>query len=158
MKLKLFAFFCLFLSFSCNLQRGKIEKELSPYVQSFYENKDDYLSFTEALKDAGLLLKSNKLELLDLSKLSKDLQVQLEKLGIRKIQYGRHLTCDAMLDDSREVFFYLEENIAIWYCACSRQSDKEYFDNNFKLRGYEGLIDFYSIGLGWSFAMAKIKN
>lgn len=75
------------------------------------------------------------------------------------LYYNKQIdTYNAMLANSREMFLYLEEDIAVQYYACTKQNNKKYFDNNFKLRGYKDLIDFYSIGLGWTFAMAKTKD
>jgi hypothetical protein len=37
-------------------------------------------------------------------------------------------------------------------------TEKDHYHQNSELRGYEGIIDFNSIGLGGSWAIIKMKN
>lgn len=150
--------FALLLISSCNLPQKKMEQGLSNHIQLFNENKDNYNNLIEELGKNKLLLSPVTLRILEKSKLSQELQFQIDELEIKLIKYGRFSTCDTMPDDSREMFFYLKDNVAIWYCPCIEQSDKNHFDDNSDLQGYKDLIEFYSLGLGGNWAIVIIKN
>lgn len=135
-----------------------MEQNLSKEIQFFNENKDNYYKLIEELKKNKQLLSPGTLTIFDKSKLSQNLQFQINELGINLIKYGRYMTCDAMLDESREMFFYLRDHVAIWYCPCIVQADKNHFQDNSNLEGYKDLIEFYSLGLGENWAIVIVVN
>jgi hypothetical protein len=151
-------FAILLVLISCNLERARMEKKLKKDIHLFEKNKVVFNNLIDKLKGANLLLSTLTQDNLELSELNEEQQSLVKELRIKEISYGRHITCDAMTDDSREMFFHLSDKVAIWYCPCIEQSEKDHFHDNSKLRGYKDLIEFYSIGLGGNWAIAQIKS
>ena len=144
--------------YSCNIEKKKIKQELNEYILTFENQKNAFEKIIDNMEKEKLLLSTKTLTLLDTDQFSKKLYSQITQLGIKEIKYGRHMPCDAMTEELREIFFHIDSTIAYWYCPCLNLTEKDYYQNNAELRGYKDLINFNSIGLGGSWAIIKIKN